>query len=129
MQVLSKVLIGLVAVIHAYIAWFEIFAWQTKGPEIFGTIPVDLFPRTVEIAANQGLYNAFLSGGLIWSLCIRDRLWRRNVAMYFLICVAIAGLFGAATVTPKTLVVQTLPAALALIALMVAARQAPADPA
>lgn len=106
---------ALIALLHFYIAWFEIFAWTTKGPEVFSTFPADLFEPTTAMAANQGIYNAFLAAGLSWSLLIRDAKWQTNVAVCFLIFVAVAGIFGAVTVTPKTLIIQTIPAAIALI--------------
>ncbi len=116
MRLASLLMIGVNALIHVYIAWFEIFAWEARGPNVFTSFPPDLFPQTVQMAANQGIYNAFLAAGLIWALCIKDRVWQRNVAVCFLVFVAVAGLFGAITVTPRTLMVQTLPAALALAA-------------
>ncbi|MEM8651724.1 MAG: DUF1304 domain-containing protein, partial [Pseudomonadota bacterium] len=98
MRILSLILIALIALLHAYIAWFEIFAWETRGPNVFTTFPKELFSQTVEMAANQGIYNAFLAAGLIWCLFISDRKWQKNVAVCFLMFVAVAGIFGAATV-------------------------------
>lgn len=69
------------------------------------------------MAANQGIYNAFLVAGLVWSLLIKERKWQVNVATCFLLFVAVAGVFAAATVTPKTLMIQTAPAVLALVIL------------
>ncbi|MEL6599385.1 MAG: DUF1304 domain-containing protein [Pseudomonadota bacterium] len=121
-------LIGLNALIHLYILWMEMFAWEARGPVVFdGLFPdgaPDMFAATASMAANQGLYNGFLAAGLIWALTIRDGLWRRKVATCFLYFVAVAGLYGAVTVTPTTLIVQTLPAALALGALWVNRRSA-----
>ncbi|MBB5720742.1 putative membrane protein [Loktanella ponticola] len=115
MRSLSLALIGLIALLHLYIAWFEIFAWTSRGPSIFTTFPPELFAQTINMAANQGIYNAFLAAGLIWSFFIRDRKWQANVAACFLIFIAVAGLFGAATVTSKTLIIQTVPAVVALV--------------
>lgn len=117
MRIAALTLIGLIAFLHLYIAWFEIFAWETRGPKVFTSFPATLFPDTVQMAANQGIYNAFLAAGLIWSLLIKDRHWQGNVAMCFLIFVAVAGLFGAATVTIKTIFIQTVPAGIALVCL------------
>lgn len=75
------------------------------------------------MAANQGLYNGFLAAGLIWSLLIRDQQWSLKVALCFLIFVAIAGLFGAATVSPSILFVQTVPATLAIVFSLIALRR------
>ncbi|SIN66545.1 putative membrane protein [Parasphingorhabdus marina DSM 22363] len=115
MSKLAAIVIGLIAVLHLYIAWFEIFAWTTRGPVVFSSFPVDLFEPTKAMAANQGIYNSFLAAGLIWSLFIKDTLWRRNVATCFLLFVAVAGLFGAVTVAPRIAVVQTLPAVVGLV--------------
>ncbi|QIX63377.1 DUF1304 domain-containing protein [Hymenobacter lutimineralis] len=117
MHLLALVLIGFVAVIHLYILWLEMFAWTTRGPKVFRNIPASLFPATRVLAANQGLYNGFLAAGLVWSLFIPDSSWQRYVASFFLGCVAIAGLYGAATASHRILYVQTLPAALGLLLL------------
>lgn len=122
MRSLAKVLIALIAVLHAYIAWFEIFAWTTRGPVVFSTFPADLFEPTIALAANQGLYNAFLAAGLIWSLFIRDARWHANVATCFLLFVLVAGLFGAVTVSPRIMIVQSVPAFAALISLWLGQR-------
>ncbi len=117
MRTATMILIAAIALLHFYIAWFEMFAWQTRGPQVFTTFPADLFAQTVQMAANQGLYNAFLGAGLVWSLLIKEARWQMNVAACFLIFVAVAGVFGAATVTIKTLLLQTVPAVAALILL------------
>ncbi|MFK7836482.1 MAG: DUF1304 domain-containing protein [Sulfitobacter sp.] len=122
MRMLSLIAIALVALIHTYIAWLEIFAWETRGPKVFTTLAPELFPQTVEIAANQGLYNAFLAAGLFWALTIRDMLWQRNVAVCFLIFVFVAGVFGAVTVMPRTLLVQSVPALAGLILVFLSSR-------
>lgn len=117
MQLAAEIVIGIVAAIHIYIMWLEMFAWTTRAPKVFKTIPKDLFVPTKTLAANQGLYNGFLAAGLIWSLCIDDHHWRFYVAIFFLICVIVAGLYGAATASKKILYVQSIPALVALILL------------
>ncbi|MEH3111793.1 DUF1304 domain-containing protein [Pedobacter terrae] len=117
MQTAAQIVIGLVAFIHIYILWLEMFAWTTKAPKVFKTIPKDLFVPTKTLAANQGLYNGFLAAGLIWSLCINDHQWKIYVAIFFLVCVIIAGIYGAATASKKILYVQSIPALVALILL------------
>ena len=67
MQLAAQLIIGLVAAIHIYILWLEIFAWTNSAPKVFTTIPKEVFPATKTLAANQGLYNGFLAPGLIWS--------------------------------------------------------------
>lgn len=120
MHLLAQTLIALVALIHLYIVWLEMFAWTTRGPKVFKTLPADLFPPTKTLAANQGLYNGFLAAGLLWALLITDPQWHRNVGSFFLGCVAVAGLYGAATAGRRILLVQTVPATLALAALWLA---------
>ncbi len=97
----SKIFILLVALIHMYILWFEMFAWEKKGPKVFRNFSKDLFKPTKAMAGNQGLYNGFLAGGLIWSLLISDTIWSQNVALYFLGCVVVAGIYGALTADKK----------------------------
>lgn len=116
MHIVSKVLIGLVAIIHSYILVFEMFLWESRGPKVFTSFAPDLFAPTKVLAANQGLYNGFLAAGLIWALFfIKDVSWKRNVACFFLACVAVAGLYGAMTASMNIIFVQTVPAVLALL--------------
>lgn len=116
MELISKIAIALIAMEHLYILYLEMFAWETKGKEIFkGSLREELFTPTKALAANQGLYNGFLAAGLIWSLLISNVEWSRNVAMFFLSCVAIAGIYGAISASRKIFFVQALPAIIALI--------------
>ncbi|WP_417602982.1 DUF1304 domain-containing protein [Owenweeksia hongkongensis] len=115
MEILSKIIIGLIAFIHIYILWFEIFAWTSRGPKVFRSFPKDLFEPTKAMAANQGLYNGFLAAGLIWSFFIGDPEWQNNVALFFLTCVTIAGIYGTLTADKKIFFVQALPAILGII--------------
>jgi putative membrane protein len=108
----SKIMTGLVALIHLYIMWLEMFAWETKGKEAFkGSLAPELFKPTKTLAANQGL----LAAGLIWRFFISDALWQNYVALFFLGCVAVAGLYGALTASKKILFIQTIPAAIGMI--------------
>jgi putative membrane protein len=91
------------------------FAWTTSAKKVFRTIPEDLFEKTKVLAANQGLYNGFLSAGLIWSLFISDEIWSKNVALFFLSCVTIAGIYGAYSASKKIFYVQALPAIIAIL--------------
>ncbi len=118
MNILSIIIIAFVAIIHIYIVWLEMFAWTTKAKKVFRTIPEHLFEPTKVLAANQGLYNGFLAAGLIWSLLIQDEIWCKNVACFFLGCVAVAGVYGAVTASKRILYVQTIPAVLGLIAVL-----------
>lgn len=127
MKKLGLVLVGLIAVLHTYIAWFEIFAWTTRGPKVFDTFPPELFAQTVDLAANQGIYNAFLAAGLFWSLFIKDRKWQFNIAVCFLSFVAAAGVMASVTVAFSTGLPQLVPAALALVLLLIARDKAAAN--
>ncbi|WP_282048572.1 DUF1304 domain-containing protein [Maribacter aquivivus] len=115
MIIAAKIITALVALIHIYILWFEMFAWTTTGRKVFRNFPKDLFEPTKSMAANQGLYNGFLAAGLIWSFFITDIQWSANVALFFLGCVAIAGAYGALTVSKKIFIVQSIPALIGII--------------
>lgn len=114
MIVIAKILTALVALLHLYFLWLEMFVWTTKGKKVFRNFPENLFEPTKKMAANQGLYNGFLAAGLIWSFFIKDTVWSINIALFFLTCVAIAGIYGALSVSKKIFYVQALPALLAL---------------
>lgn len=115
MEILTKIIIGLVALEHLYILWFEMFAWETKGPKVFSNFSKDLFPKTKAMAANQGLYNGFLAAGLIWTFFISDLEWQENISIFFLACVAVAGIYGAMTADKKIFFVQAIPALVGLL--------------
>lgn len=117
MVIITMILIGFTAFIHCYIMWLEMFAWTTRAPKVFKQIPKELFVPTKVLAANQGLYNGFLAAGLIWSLFIRQPDQAKQVAAFFLACVAIAGIYGAVTASRKIFFVQALPALIALVLL------------
>lgn len=116
MILVAKILTGLVALLHLYFLWLEMFAWTTKAKKVFRNFPEDLFEPTKDMAANQGLYNGFLAVGLIWSLLISDTKWSLYIALFFLSCVLVAGAYGAISVSKKIFVVQGLPALLGILA-------------
>ncbi len=117
---LAHLLIGTIAILHLYILVLEMFLWTTRGPKVFKSIPENLFEPTKTLAANQGLYNGFLAAGLIWSFFISDPVWSVNVRLFFLACVAVAGIYGAATASRKIFFVQALPALLAILITLIA---------
>ena len=117
MTLLSKLLIGFVACIHLYIVWLEMFVWTTRAKKVFKKVPEEMFEKTKQMAGNQGLYNGFLAAGLIWSLMICDPYWSFYVALFFLSCVFIAGVYGAITVQKTIFYVQSVPALLAIISI------------
>ena len=110
-----QILIGFLALLHLYILWLEMFAWETRGPKVFRNLAKELFPKTKALAANQGLYNGFLAAGLIWSLLISNVEWSQNVSVFFLGCIAVAGIYGAMTAEKKILFIQTIPASITLL--------------
>lgn len=114
---LTTILIAAVAVIHVWIVVLEMVLWTApQGRRAFG-LSADFAAQTRVLAANQGLYNGFLAAGLLWALIAGPLDGGRAPALFFLACVTVAGLFGAATVSRRILFVQALPAALGLIAL------------
>lgn len=117
MRKIALGLVALIAALHAYIAWFEIFAWTSRGPSVFDTLPADLFAQTTQLAANQGVYNAFLAAGLIWALVIRDQKWQFNIAICFLGFVAVAGVAAAMTIALSSGLPQFVPASIAMVLL------------
>ena len=115
-RMIAIVLTALIALIHLYFLVLEMFMWDTpRGRRIFGTTP-EFSAASKTLAANQGLYNGFLSAGLFWGLTLGAA--GRPVIVFFLACVIVAGVYGAITVTRKILFVQALPAAIALAAVL-----------
>jgi len=118
MSTLAKILIALIALEHIYILVLEMFLWTTpRGRKAFGMTP-EFAEQTKVLAANQGLYNGFLAAGLIWSL-LAPPAYATQLALFFLGCVLIAGLYGGATANKRIWYVQALPAAIALVVLLV----------
>jgi len=114
MSTLANVLVGLVALLHLGFLVLEMFLWKTPtGRRVFG-LPSDVMAASAPLAANQGLYNGFLAAGLVWGLLLGPAGF--SVKVFFLVCVVVAGVFGAATAKKTILYVQALPGALALAA-------------
>jgi putative membrane protein len=119
MRIIAGLLTALVALEHFGFMALEMFFWKTPyAMKTFGTTPATAETMAV-LAANQGLYNGFLATGLVWALVAK----KTDVAVFFLSCVVVAGLYGAATSNMRILFVQALPAALALVATLVASRK------
>jgi putative membrane protein len=116
-RIAADVLVGLVALLHAYFLVLEMFLWdKPKGMKTFGLTP-EKAAMTKSLAMNQGLYNGFLAAGLAWGLYAAAF----DFKVFFLACVVVAGVFGAATASRKILWVQALPGLVAL-GLVLAAR-------
>jgi putative membrane protein len=109
----SQMLTGLVAALHVYFLVLEMFLWATPvGQKAFGRSAQEQ-ESTKVLAANQGLYNGFLAAGLVWSLVGSD-LTTMPIRTFFLGCVVIAGIYGGLTASRKILLIQAVPAAIAL---------------
>ena len=117
---IGNIATGIVAAIHLYILVLEMFLWdKPQGRRAFGT--TEEFARQSKVlAANQGLYNGFLAAGLVWGLIHTNPGFAFQIKAFFLLCVIVAGAYGAATVSRRILYVQAAPAALALVLLWLA---------
>lgn len=117
---IANILVALVAALHAYFLVLEMFLWTKPiGLKVFRNTP-EKAELTKVLAANQGLYNGFLAAGLIWGLVHGNPAFAFQIKVFFLLCVIVAGAYGAATVSTRFLIVQALPAAIALAALFLA---------
>lgn len=113
MMISAKILVGLVALLHIYFLILEMFLWDKPfGLKTFGHNR-DFAKASKTLAMNQGLYNGFLAAGLIWGLLAGHA--GHSISEFFLTCIIIAGVFGAITVSRKILYFQALPAAFALV--------------
>jgi putative membrane protein len=117
---IANILVALVAALHLYFLVLEMFLWtKPLGLKTFRNSP-EKAAETAVLAANQGLYNGFLTAGLIWGLLESVPAFAFQIKMFFLLCVIVAGIYGAATVSHRILLVQAAPAAIALILLLLA---------
>lgn len=116
MQTAALVVTGIVAALHFYFLVLEMFLWdKAPGFRAFGHKP-EQAAATKTLAMNQGLYNGFLAAGLIWGIVMGGQ-YGFYVLVFFLTCIIIAGIFGAVTASRKILIVQALPALIALVLL------------
>ena len=117
---IANSLVALVAALHVYFLVLEMFLWtRPLGLKTFRNTPEKAQDSAV-LAANQGLYNGFLAAGLVWGLLHPVPAVGLQIKLFFLLCVIVAGVYGAATVSKRILYVQAAPAALALILLWLA---------
>jgi putative membrane protein len=113
MNLIAQILVALVALLHVYFLVLEMFLWDTPyGRRVFRLTP-ESAAATKVLAANQGLYNGFLAAGLIWGLWLGSA--GHEIRLFFLLCVLVAGIYGGLTANRRILVVQALPALLALV--------------
>lgn len=117
MILIANILVALVAALHVFFLILEMFLWDKPlGLKVFRNTP-EKAELTKVLAANQGLYNGFLAAGLIWGLAHGNPAFAFQVKAFFLLCVIVAGTYGAATVSTRILMVQAAPAVIALLAL------------
>jgi putative membrane protein len=120
MMWIANSLVALVAALHIYFLVLEMFLWtKPLGLKTFRNSPEKAADSAV-LAANQGLYNGFIAAGLIWGLVQATPDFAFQIKIFFLLCVIVAGIYGAATVSRRILYVQAAPAAIALILLWLA---------
>jgi putative membrane protein len=118
MSTAASIVIAIVALLHVYFLVLEMFLWdQPYGRKTFG-MSAEKAAATKSLAMNQGLYNGFLAAGLAWGLLLGPAGF--SIKVFFLACVIVAGVFGAATASRKILFVQALPAVIALGLLLAA---------
>ncbi len=112
MPLIANIVVGLIALLHVYILVLEMFFWdKPAGLRAFGQTQAAATASKV-LAANQGLYNGFLAAGLFWGLMLGAT--GTGVKVFFLGCVLVAGLYGAATANRRILFIQAIPAAIGL---------------
>jgi putative membrane protein len=120
MNAIANMVVALVAALHLYFLILEMFLWtKPLGLKTFRNSPEKAADSAV-LAANQGLYNGFLAAGLVWGLVQSAPGFAFQIKAFFLLCVIVAGAYGAATVSRRILLVQAAPAAIALILLWLA---------
>lgn len=119
MNVVADIFTAIVAALQAYFLVVEMFLWRTaRVREAFGTTE-EFAEQSATLAANQGLYNGFLSAGLIWALIAGHGIGY-SMKIFFLSCVIIAGVYGAVTANRRIVFIQAAPAALALLFVLIA---------
>lgn len=113
MFIIANIVVALIALLHVYFLVLEMFLWdKPAGLKAFGQT-LEAARASKVLAANQGLYNGFLAAGLFWGLSLGAG--GADVKVFFLSCVLVAGLYGAATASRKILFVQAIPATVGLL--------------
>ena len=114
MSTVLPVLVILIAIEHLWFLVLEMFLWTRPiGLRTF-RIDAEFARQSAALAANQGLYNGFLAAGLLWGAFHPRPEMALQLQMFFLACVAVAGVYGAITVSRRILYVQAVPALLGL---------------
>ena len=115
MHLIAQILIAVVCLIHVYIFLLETVLFESRGVKVFGIPKTEVAMRKAAMS-NQGCYNGFLAAALLLGLVYPDPAIAQALAVYGLVCVAVAGIWGAATVMVRILYIQTVPAVLGLAA-------------
>jgi putative membrane protein len=118
MSIVAKILIALIALEHLYFLVLEMFLWTKPRTRAAFGMSAEQAEQSRVLAANQGLYNGFLAAGLVWSL-LAPAAYATQLALFFLACVLVAGLYGGATANKRIWYLQALPAGIALVVLLV----------
>lgn len=119
MSTLIKVLVFIPGLLHVYFMYMEMFLWEKpRTLKAFG-LTADFAKQTRMMAFNQGLYNGFLAVGVFWSLFVEDPIWSKQIQVFFLSCIFLAGVVGAKTVSKKIFFVQSVPAMIPLILVLI----------
>ena len=119
MEIVANVVVAAIALLHVYILVLEMFLWTTPvGRRAFGLKP-EFAQESAALAANQGLYNGFLAAGLVWGL-VAGGSTGFQAKVFFLVCVLVAGVYGAITANRRILFVQAVPAAIGLVLVVLA---------
>ena len=119
MAIIINLMVGFVAFLHLVFLFLEMFLWNTKiGHNIF-KLDSDFAKKSSVLASNQGLYNGFLAAGLIWSLCTSDGQESFHLKVFFLVCVIVAGVYGAMTANKNIFFLQAMPAIVALLLVVI----------
>ena len=113
--VAAAVMVVIVAALHVYFLVLEMFLWRTPFGRRTFRMTQEVADSSAVLAANQGLYNGFLAAGLLWGLLAYGIVSGRAILTFFLACVIIAGLYGGATVSRRIVLIQSVPAAIALV--------------
>ena len=119
MSLVAKILIGIVALEHIYFLVLEMFLWTTPRTRAAFGMSAEQAEQTKVLAGNQGLYNGFLAAGLIWAL-LAPPAYAGLLALFFLMCVLVAGIYGGFTANKRIWLLQALPAAIALLVVIFA---------
>lgn len=120
MKLFANIMVGFVALSHIGFMVLEMFFWDHAVGEKVFELPREVLHSSAALAANQGLYNGFLAAGLIWALATD----KRDVKLFLLGCIVVAGVFGAATAKFSILFTQAMPALLALVLVLLSSKTA-----